>query len=78
MPGMDGLEATRRLRTDGYRKPIVALTAHAMSSEKERALAAGVDDYLMKPINRLALIKTIKEFALQKRAVETRPAELTP
>jgi CheY-like chemotaxis protein len=64
MPGMDGVEATRRIRAFGGRKgriPIVALTANAMTGAREEYLAAGMDEYLSKPINRLELLGLIKK-----------------
>ena len=62
MPGMDGLEATRRLRADDTMAdiPIIALTALAMPGDRERCLAAGVNDYLSKPVNLKELIRLVK------------------
>jgi len=64
MPKMDGYALTRHLKADDATKaiPIVALTACAMVGDAERALAAGCDGYLTKPVNTRELPKTVKRF----------------
>ncbi len=59
MPVVDGYEATRRLRAEGYSRPILALTAHGMAEHQEKSLAAGCNGHLVKPIERDQLINTI-------------------
>ena len=63
MPGLDGLETTRRIRAEQrYRAlPIVAMTAHAMSGDKERCLEAGMNAYLAKPVDQRNLIRVVSE-----------------
>jgi two-component system cell cycle response regulator DivK len=62
LPLLDGWEATRRLKAapDTQRIPIVALTAHAMSSDRDKALEAGCDDYDTKPVELPRLLEKIE------------------
>lgn len=64
LPGMDGLSATQRLKEDPrtHDIPIVALTAHAMSGDKARVLAAGCSGYITKPIDTRRFPATIAAF----------------
>ena len=63
LPVLDGWEATRRLKADPAtsRIPIIALTAHAMAEDKEKAMGAGCDDYDTKPIDLARLLEKIKK-----------------
>ncbi len=66
MPEMDGFEATHRVRSMEYGRkhtPIIALTAHAIQGDKERCLAAGMDDYLSKPLEPDALFAAVERWA---------------
>ena len=69
MPEMDGLEATSRIRgpQSGVRNhdvPIVAMTAHAMKGYAERCLAAGMNDYITKPVDPVQLVRKIKKLTI--------------
>jgi two-component system, cell cycle response regulator DivK len=64
LPVIDGWEATRRIKANAVLRsiPIIALTAHAMSGDKEKAKAAGCDDYLSKPIDEDLLYAKLRTF----------------
>jgi two-component system, cell cycle response regulator DivK len=69
MPRKDGFAATRELKADQSTRaiPIVALTALAMRGDEDRALAAGVDEYLTKPIDRKRLEETVERLMSSRR-----------
>jgi two-component system, cell cycle response regulator DivK len=64
MPDMDGYEAAAALRSNEPTKhiPVIAVTAQAMLGDKERALAAGCDEYMTKPVDPALLIETLKKY----------------
>jgi two-component system, cell cycle response regulator DivK len=72
LPNMDGWEATRQLKGDPETSaiPVIALTAHAMSEDRAKALAAGCDDYDTKPIEILRLLRKIEAWAQVPRQDE--------
>ncbi|MEY2575471.1 MAG: two-component system, sensor histidine kinase and response regulator, partial [Verrucomicrobiota bacterium] len=75
MPEMDGFEATRRIReleeaTGGHIK-IAAMTAHAMAGDRERCLAAGMDDYVSKPLRKEDLLRTVSGARVMGDRLET-------
>ena len=76
MPEMNGFEATAAIRAAesaiGGRTPIIAMTAHAMKGDRERCLAAGMDDYVSKPISAAAF------FDVLERTVVRWPREPEP
>ena len=73
MPVMDGLEATRIIRSheqSDKRVPIVAITAHALQSDTDLVLSAGMDDYLSKPVNKDGLNKVIAKWTPNSAKIE--------
>ena len=71
MPGMDGYEASRRIRSEGSRRlPIIAVTANAMASDRELCLAAGMNDHLAKPLTRDALAGVVLKWTRTAGSVE--------
>ena len=64
MPEMDGYEATKELRKQGFKRPIIALTAHAMKEERQRCLDNGFDNHLTKPIDRKSLLNVLSEYSV--------------
>ena len=75
LPGMDGLELTRRLKADPSTRDaiVLAVTAYAMKGDEQRALAAGCDGYVTKPIDTRTLAGTIARSLEQFAAKESRP-----
>ena len=69
LPVIDGWEATRKIRADAAiaATPIIALTAHAMSSDREKSLAAGCDDFDTKPVELPRLLAKIEELLKKGR-----------
>lgn len=73
MPEMDGLEATRRLRSSGINTRIIAMTAYALGGDREKCLSAGMDEYISKPINIEELERALDRSGSQATAIPCMP-----
>ena len=82
MPVMDGLEATREIRSAqsavrNHQVPIIAMTAHAMQSDRDKCFQAGMNDYVSKPVSPQALLEALNRW-LPQAAAEEAPAAPAP
>jgi signal transduction histidine kinase/CheY-like chemotaxis protein len=75
MPVLDGYSAVRSLRHRGYRGAIIALSAYALTSDRDKCLAAGCDDYLSKPIQRQHLLKRLSDVIAESRRLSAETSE---
>lgn len=73
LPGMDGLTATRVIKNDNELKaiPVIALTSFAMVGDRQKALSAGCDEYLPKPIDIQGLKSTVARFLAGRRVTRS-------
>lgn len=81
MPGLDGIEVTNRIRSKeipGHHTPIIALSAHTAAVQKEAVLSAGMDDYLCKPIDEVALQRIINQWTKKKLPTAMTPTMALP
>jgi signal transduction histidine kinase len=77
IPEIDGKEATRRIRRQGFTRPIIALTAHGMLEERESCLAAGCTGQITKPVSEEALISEVAHYVRRSHAAPTSIATLS-
>ncbi|MGB5277038.1 MAG: CHASE domain-containing protein [Gammaproteobacteria bacterium] len=77
MPLLDGLEAIKLLRNNGYNKPIISLTANAMLSNREKCLEAGANDYLIKPIDLIKFYETLNKYLTDAKEIPERAPDIT-
>lgn len=73
MPGLDGYEATRLLREQGVTTPILALTASATISDRERCLKVGCDEYISKPIDHAELLRLLQNLSQMSPPAPAKP-----
>jgi CheY-like chemotaxis protein len=78
MPVLDGHEATRQLRSNGYRWPIIALTAYAIAEQREESLRFGCDDLVSKPVDWDRLIEVLTSHREEKHETETVSPSASP
>ncbi|MEN9352952.1 MAG: hypothetical protein RL318_277 [Fibrobacterota bacterium] len=70
MPGRDGYDTAREIRNrEGWKRPIIAMTAHALHTERQRCLEAGMDDYVAKPFDPQGLLKQIARWLRRSRQI---------
>jgi CheY-like chemotaxis protein len=74
MPELDGYGATSALRSEGYQGAIIALTAHAMASDRDKCIRAGCTDYMTKPIQRGPLLRIVHRHVTRGQAAPAPPA----
>jgi CheY-like chemotaxis protein len=67
LPGIDGVETTKRMRASGVNTPIIAITSYAMSGDKEKVMEAGCNGYFEKPINPITIMDSIHEIVLKEK-----------